>query len=131
MLIQILWLLIILSFEATLGLPVFFLYLSGRFFERFGERAALLANFGGGLFLALFYNLSWPLASALLFAWYFAKLALVKQPLVLLGLFIALQAILFFMANLTWHYFYLLQLAVFLWYFTKNNLRAYSKKYAS
>jgi hypothetical protein len=131
MLIQILWLLIILSFEATLGLPLFFLHLSAAILlGRLSERAALMAVFGVSLLLAIFYNLSWPLTSALLLAWYFAKLVLVKQPLALLALFAILQLIFFFMASLSWHYFYLLHLAIFLWYFAKNNLRTYSRKYA-
>jgi len=126
MLTQIIWLLIILSFEATMGLPLFFMYLGDRFLGRLSERLSLFAVFGISLCLAIFYNLSWPIMSAILLVWYFLRTAFTKQTPIYIITFIILQISLFFLASLTWHYFYLLHLAFFIWYLVKFNFRKYA-----
>ncbi len=123
MLINILWLIILLSFEATLGLPLFFLYLASQLLDRHGERVALFGCFALGLLLSIFYGVSWPLVSVTLLVWYVAKTFLVDRHLWLLLLYVAWQASFFFLADLNWHYFYLVHVAVFTWYFFRKNLR--------
>ena len=128
MLINILWLLIILSFEATLGLPLFFLYLSDRLLSRYSERVALFGYFAVSLLLAIFYGLSWPSLSAALLFWYLVKTFLSGRRIWLLLSYVLWQVGFFFMAALSWHYFYLIHILIFFCYLAKNNLLFISEK---
>lgn len=126
MIINIIWLVILIGLESTIGLPLFFLYLADRFFGRYGEKWSLFGVFILALFLAVFYALSWPVLSTLLFVWYFIRLRLEGNYLWLFLLYISLQVIFYLTANLTWHYFYFLHFFAFTWFYFKTNLRKYA-----
>lgn len=126
MLIYIFLLLVILSLEATIGLPVFFLYLSYNFISRRSQKFILSALFIMALLLAVFYSLSWPMMACLLLFFHLLYQKLAGQSVWQFGLFLLLNLIIVKMANLQFNFFYLLHLPVFLFYFYKVNFKKYA-----
>lgn len=128
MILNIILLLIILSLESTIGLPVFFIFLSYKLISHRQERLQIVALFMMALLLAIFYSLSWSLLSLLIFVFHLVwQRSNVNQPLLKLFGFLLLNLFIFFLANLQLNYFYLMHLPVFIIYFYKTSF----KKYAS
>lgn len=125
MIIYIFLLVVVLSLEATIGLPIFFLYLSYRLISRRSDRYIFLSLFLMALLLAIFYSLSWPVVILLLLFFHILNQKLLGKPLFGLFLFIVLNLFIFKLANLQLNYFYLIQLPFFLFYFYKINFKKY------
>lgn len=127
MIIYLIFLLLVLSIEATLGLPIFFIYWSWRLSVRYQKPQQIFALFLISLLIALFYALSWPLLALILLILYFfwqkipTTYWLTKFILVLLFFFAF-----FFLAHLHFTYFYLLHFLIFCLYFYRNNFRHYA-----
>lgn len=126
MILYILLLLLILSLESVLGLPLFFLYLSHVYFERKSEKLRLVAILISALLLAIFYHVSWPVIAILLFVYYLLSQQFGKKILLSLLFFVLLNILFFLIAKLQFNYFYLVHLAVFAFYFYKTNFRKYA-----
>ena len=127
MIINAIFLLIILSLESTIGLPVFFLYLSYSLISRRSDKFALLALIMTALFLAIFYSLSWPLLAFFLLIFHLISQKFANKIFLELFVFVCLNLLIFKLGNLQLNYFYLVHLPAFLFYFYKSNF----KKYAS
>jgi hypothetical protein len=126
MIFYILLFLFILSLEATVALPVFFIYLVYQFLLRQRESVRILALFLISLSLAVFYSVSWPLITFLLVLYHLCYQKLfVNVFWQLLGL-VCLQGLIFFIAHLQLNFFYLLQILLFAFYFYKTNLKRYA-----
>jgi len=126
MLIYIFLLLIILSLEATIGLPIFFLYLSYNFISRRGQKFLLSALFVMAFVLSIFYSLSWPMMAFLLLFFHLFYQKLVGKIFWQFLLFCLLNLIIAKMANLQFNFFYLFHLPAFLFYFYKVNFKNYA-----
>jgi len=127
MIISAVFLLIILSLESTIGLPIFFLYLSYSLISRRSDKFALLALIVIAFFLAIFYSLSWPLLTFLLLIFHLASKKFADKLFWESFIFVCLNLLIFKLGNLQLNYFYLVHLPVFFFYFYKSNF----KKYAS
>ena len=127
MVINILLLLIVLSLESTIGLPVFFLYLAYGLISRRSDKFILLALIITAFFLAIFYSFSWPLLAFFLLIFHLASQKFASNLFLELFLFICLNLLIFKIGQLQLNYFYLVHLPAFLFYFYKSNF----KKYAS
>lgn len=127
MILNIILLLVLLSFESTIGLPIFFLYLSHKIISRRKTREQVFGIFIMAFFLAIFYSLSWPLLALLIFAFHliWQKLPRTKFFWKLLS-FILLNIFIFFLGNLQQNYFYLIHFLAFALYFYKTNLKNYA-----
>lgn len=68
MILRILFLIGILSLEAVLGLPWFFVYLSAAWSRKQARLTAVLSQFFWAFLLACFYAVSWPMLAASLLA---------------------------------------------------------------
>lgn len=127
MIINAVFLLIVLSLESTIGLPIFFLYLSYSLISRRSDKFAVLALIVTALFLAIFYNLSWPLLAFFLLIFHILSRKFADKLFFASFLFVCLNLLIFKLGKLQLNYFYLVQLPIFIFYFYKNNF----KKYAS
>ena len=125
MIINIFFILVVLSLESTVALPIFSLYLFYNLIKRRSEKFILSSLFIASFFLAIFYSLSWPVLSLLLLIFHLIDQ---KFNLVLLRffLFIVFNLLIFQMAKLQLNYFYLVQLPAFLIYFYKANFKKYA-----
>lgn len=123
------WLLfiLILSLEATVGLPLFAFYLSYRLISRRRAEFALPALLIIAFFLAIFYSVSWPLLALLLLIFHLMP-SVTWQTLA----FVLFNILLLRIANLRFNYFYLFHWSIFLLYVYQSNFKNYknSKKYA-
>ena len=120
-------LLIILSIEATFGLPIFFVYLSYRLIARRQGKILIPALFVIALLLAIFYSLSWPFLTLLLFLFNFSWQKFAKDKVFWkLISFIALNFIIFILAKIQLNFFYFFHLLIFGFYFYKANLKHYA-----
>ncbi len=121
-----LFLIIVLSFESVIGLPLFFLYLSYKLVSRRSNEFVLVALFVMALLLAIFYSLSWPVLALLLVLHHLLSQKFSGQKLVQVGLFILLNSSIFLMARIQLNYFYLADLLAFLLYFYLANFKKYA-----
>lgn len=127
MILNIALLLVLLSFESTIGLPIFFLYLSHRVINRYKAQEQVFGLFIMAFFLAIFYALSWSLLSLLIFVFHLIWHSLTKAKFFLKLLsFILLNLAIFLIGRLQLNYFYLIHLLAFAWYFYKTNLKNYA-----
>ena len=126
MIINILLLLLVLSLEATIGIPIFFLHLSYKLISRRSDKFILFALFLTAFLLAIFYSLSWPILIFLLLVFHISYQELSGKPFFQFFLFLLLNLLIFKMANLQLNYFYLLHLPAFLIYFYKANFKNYA-----
>lgn len=122
-----LFLIIILSFESVVGLPLFFLYLSYRLVKRRSNEFVLIALFVISLLVAIFYSLSWPTLAFLLLFYHILSQKFLRQSFLQACLFVCLNILIFLMAKIHFNYFFLIDLVAFLFYFYLVNF----KKYAS
>ena len=114
MILNVVLLLILLSLEATLGLTIFFIYLSHRLISRRKTQEQILAVFVIALLLAIFYSLSWPLMATLVFVFYLLWQKLPTKTLFWqLFIFILLNLAIFALGRLQLNYFYLIHLFIF------------------
>jgi len=121
------FLLIILSIEATIGLPIFFIYLSYQVIARRQEKILIFSLFIMALFLAIFYSLSWPFLTLLLLFFHFFWQQFAKDKILWkLISFIFLNTMIFIFGKLHLNLFYLLHLLIFVYYFYKTNLKHYA-----
>lgn len=127
MLLQVFALLIILSLEATFGLPLFFVYLAYRLFAHRNDLLILVVLFVIAFSLAIFYSLSWPLVSLLLLLFHVANSFASDSIGLKLLIFIIFNVSFFFLADLNINYFYLVQMTVFAWYFYRTNFKQYAR----
>lgn len=127
MILNIVLLLILLSFESTIGLPIFFIHLSHKVISRYKVNKQVTGLFIMAFFLAIFYSLSWPLLALLVFTFHliWQKLPRSKFFWKLLA-FVLLNMLIFFLGNLQQNYFYLIHFLVFAWYFYKTQLKNYA-----
>jgi hypothetical protein len=126
MLIQIFLLLVTLSLEATIGLPLFFLYFTYRIINLSSDRFVLPGLWLMAFLLAIFYSLSWPVMGFLLLIFHLIWQAISSKPAAQLASFIALCFAIFYLADLQLNYFYLVHLGAFLLYFYKAKFRNYA-----
>ncbi len=120
-------LLIILSIEATFGLPIFFIYLSYRLIARRQEKILIPALFAIALFLAIFYSLSWPLLTLLLLIFHSSWQKFAKDRIIWkLMSFGLLNLAIFILGKLQLNFFYFFHLLIFGFYFYKANLKHYA-----
>lgn len=127
MILNIILILVLLSFESTVGLPIFFIYLSYKFINRRKAQEQVFGLFIMAFFLAIFYSLSWPLLALLIFVFHliWQKLPRTKFLLKLLS-FILLNLAIFLLGHLQLNYFYLIHFLAFILYFYKTNLKNYA-----
>ena len=121
-----LFLIIVLSFESVLGLPLFFLYLSYKLVKRRSNEFVLVALFVMALLLAIFYSLSWPVLALLLVSYHLLSQKYSGQKLLQVSLFVLLNLSIFLMARIQLNYFYLADLLAFLLYFYLANFKKYA-----
>jgi hypothetical protein len=127
MIFNILLLLIVLSLEATIGLPIFFIYLSYQLVIRRKEKIKISALFIISLLLAIFYSLSWPWLALLNFIFYLVWQEISETKLFwkLLSFFVLNLAI-FILGKLQFNYFYFVHILIFVFYFYKANFKNYA-----
>lgn len=127
MILNILLLLIILSVEATIGLPIFFIYLFHQLIIRFQEKTQILALFIISFLLAIFYSLSWPWIALLNFIFYLIWKEFPETKILgkLIGFF-TLNLIIFIFGKLQFNYFYFIHFLGFVFYFYKANFKKYA-----
>lgn len=121
-----LFLIIILSFESVVGLPLFFLYLSYKLISRRSNEFVLVALFVMALLLAIFYSLSWPILALMLVLYHLFSQKFSGQKLLQIGLFVLVNLSIFLMARIQLNYFYLANLLAFLLYFYFANFKKYA-----
>ena len=121
-----LFLVIVLSLESVIGLPLFFLYLSYKLVRRRSNEFVLVALFVMAILLAVFYSLSWPVLAFLLVLYHLLSQKFYGQKLVQVCLFVLLNLSIFFMARIQLNYFYLADLVAFLLYFYLANFKKYA-----
>ncbi len=127
MILYILLLLVILSIEATIGLPIFFIYLSYQLVARRQEKVTISALFVLALFLAIFYSLSWPFLTLLVLFFHFFWQRFAKDRIIWkLVSFGLLNLIIFILGKLQFNFFYFFHLLIFGYYFYKTNLKHYA-----
>lgn len=130
MILNLFFLILVLSLESTLALPVFFTYWSLSFFFRYQKTRQMFILFGFSLALAIFYNLSWPLLAAglLIFHLFYSlwQKYSANNFLIKALFFTLILLTIFFLAKLHWHYFYLVQISGFLFYFYRSNFKGYA-----
>ena len=126
MIINIFLLLLVLSLESAVGVPIFFLYLSYKLISRRSDKFILFALFLTAFLLAIFYSLSWPILIFMLLLFHISYQKLSGKPFIQFFLFLLLNLLIFKIANLQLNYFYLLHLPVFLIYFYKANFKNYA-----
>lgn len=119
-------LIIILSLEATVGLPVFFFYLSYKLISRRREQSTLFFLFIVALALAIFYTVSWPVLAFLLLVFHWLSQKNPDKPLLRLVFFFTFNFTFFYLAKLQLNYFYLLHFLAFLFYFYRTKLKNYA-----
>ncbi len=119
-------LMVILSLEATVGLPIFFIYLAYSFLSRRHKNTILWYLFLLSLLLTVFYSISWSITSLLLLVFHFSNQELLAKPFLRLLILFLLNFLIFILANLHLNYFYLIHLPLFLFYFYKANFRNYA-----
>lgn len=119
-------LIIILSLEATVGLPVFFFYLSYKLISRRREQSTLFFLFIVALALAIFYTVSWPVLAFLLLVFHWLSQKNPDKPLLRLVFFFTFNFIFFYLAKLQLNYFYFLHFLAFLFYFYRTKLKNYA-----
>ena len=121
-----LFLIIVLSLESVIGLPLFFLYLSYRLVNRRSNEFVLVALFVMAFLLAIFYSLSWPILALLLVLYFFFSQKFSGQKFLQICLFVLLNLSIFLMARIQFNYFYLTDLVAFLLYFYLANFKKYA-----
>ena len=127
MILNIFLLLIVLSVEATLGLPVFFIYLSYQLIIRRKEKIQISALFVISLLLAIFYSLSWPWVALLSFIFYLVWKELPETKFFWkLFSFLVLNLAIFIFGKLQFNYFYFIHIFGFGFYFYKANFKNYA-----
>lgn len=119
-------LIIILSLEATLGLPIFFLYLSYNLISRRRNQSILFFLFLTSFVLAIFYAVSWPVLASLLIIFHYFSQKNHDKPLLNLLLFFIFNLSFFYLAKLQFSYFYLLHFLFFLFYLYRSKFRNYA-----
>lgn len=127
MILNIFLLLIVLSVEATIGLPVFFIYLSYQLIIRRKEKIKISALFVISLLLAIFYSLSWPWIALLGFIFYLIWQELPETKIFwkLLS-FVVFNLAIFILGRLQFNYFYFFHILGFAFYFYKANFKNYA-----
>jgi len=127
MILNIILLLIVLSLESTIGLPIFFVYLTYRLISRRKEREQVIALFVMSLLLAIFYSISWPLLSLLVFIFHLAWQKFTNsKPFGKLLVFVLFNLLIFAFGRLQLNYFYIIHFLAFLFYFYKANFKNYA-----
>ena len=121
-----LFLIIILSLEATIGLPIFFFYLSYQLISRRQEKSILFLLFILALALAIFYTVSWPVLALLLLIFHWLCQKMPDKPLLKFLFFVSFNLIFFHLANLHLNAFYFLHCLAFLFYFYRSKLKNYA-----
>jgi len=127
MILHIILLLLVLSLEATIGLPIFFIYLSYKLISHRQEQFKILALFVISLLLAIFYSLSWPLLALLVFVFHLIWQNLISPNFLWKVLSFALfNLAIFVVGKLQFNYFYFIHIVIFAFYFYKTNLKHYA-----
>lgn len=127
MIINVLLLSVLLSLEATVGLPVFFIYLAHKLISRRRTQELVFGLFIMAFFLAIFYSLSWPLMVLLLFIFHLVWEKLPANKFFgKLFSFVLLNLAIFILGRLQLNYFYLIHVLLFVLYFYKANFKHYA-----
>jgi hypothetical protein len=125
MLINLIILLVILSLEATIGLPIFSLYLSYNLMSHCGNKFVLSMLFAMAFILSIFYSVSWPMMTLLLLIFHIYYQQTLKKPAAQILVFILLNLLIFKLAKLQFDYFYFVHWSAFLFYFYKTSFKNY------
>lgn len=129
MLIQAFFLLALLSLEATVGLPWFFLYLLWRWQRQLSVNVSIVLQFAAGLLLAVFYGVSWPLVTLLLLLLHLGfNLVSGQRWQVVLRLVALLlwQLAFWWLADLSWSLWGLAQVVLFATYVIVSRVKNYA-----
>lgn len=127
MILNIILLLVLLSLESTVGLPIFFIYLSYKLVSRRSKQEQIFGLLIMAFCLAIFYSLPWPLMALLIFIFHFPWQNLSTKKFILKSLsLILLNLAIFLLGNLQLNYFYLIHFLVFALYFYKTKLKHYA-----
>ncbi len=119
MIIKYLLLLLLLSVEASLGLPLFAVDLFSRDLPRYQWQLSGVLVMLGSLALAVFYQLSWPLLALLLWLLW-SKRWWLRWPML-----VVLHTYIFTQAQLNFHWLWLIHISVFCLFLYKKYLRKY------
>ena len=119
-------LIVILSVEATVGLPLFFTYLFLNRLLHLSNRHLVWHLFAAALFLAVFYSMSWPILTLFLAVLYFILEQLGNKLWGQILVFFIFNLLFFYFAKLHLNYYYLLHLSLFGYFFYKTNFKKYA-----
>ena len=120
-------LLILLSFESSLFLPLFSIYFFWQRIKNFSVWQALLALFLASIFLSSFYYLSLAITSSLVFLFYFLAKAN-HNPMFSIFYFMILNLYIFFVGKQDFNLFYLIHVAAFIFLIYKKEFKHYAGK---
>lgn len=121
-----LFLIIILSLEATVGLPIFFLYISYKLINHRRNQSLIFLLFLIAFALAIFYTVSWPVIAGLLLILHYFAQRYHDKPLLNLLLFFIFNTIFFHLSKLQLNYFHFFHFLAFLFYVYKTKLKNYA-----
>lgn len=104
MIVKTIFLLLILSLEATIGVPFFFLYLGWLWFDQWSLTRGIVAQFISSLLLALFYDMSWPLLATMLLGVFLIRKQTSQsdQRLLFWSLYVVVVSLFTYLAQVNW-----------------------------
>ena len=120
-------LLILLSFESSLFLPLFSVYLFWQKVKKFSVWPALLVLFLASIFLSSFYYLPLAVTSSLVFLFYFLAKAN-HNILFSIFYFVIFNLYIFFVGKQGFNIFYLIHISAFIFLIYKKEFKNYGGK---
>lgn len=120
-------LLILLSFESSLFLPLFSVYLFWQKVKKFSVWPALLVLFLASIFLSSFYYLPLAVTSSLVFLFYFLAKAN-HNILFSILYFVIFNLYIFFVGKQGFNIFYLIHISAFIFLIYKKEFKNYGGK---
>lgn len=118
MILKSIFLLLLLSLEATVGLPLFFLYMTWVWFDQWSITRGVVMQFVIALLLALFYDLSWPVLVGIVLGSYMLRKQIrhIDHDLLFWLLYLVVVALFAYLVAIDWQLLSVVHILLFFSY---------------